>query len=307
MKWIIVITGVLVGMILGEVVRADQFDDELAKYVAKTAAFKADQKAATCECGCAATGKCVCKDCDHVKDLKDKKQVLCGCGSDRTKCVCDPVECLCIEGGRSCQSFKKPEIVSKTFVGTVVYDYRGYRLMCYSKTLQLKSSTIDFSSFRGKLVSAVGELGDYAEPQVQIFTVKVMSLAGKPTEPVKSLPAAPSTTFLHDCGCPSLACNCGAGGCHCAPNRQVNRQPARWVPDGGRWYLYRGNQCLGAINGKGSFYLWNGSEYMSEPCKPPLPAPRGEPVSYVPRQRSLLQDWQTEPLSMVRVSPVCRS
>jgi hypothetical protein len=108
----------------------------------------------------------------------------------------------------------------------------------------------------------------------------------------KPLPATPAATFLHDCGCPSLSCNCGAGGCHCAPNRQVNRQPAHWVRDGDYWYLYRGSQCLGAmkVNGKQQFFMWNGTDFMTEPCKPPSVPP-----------------YRQEQTRVVQSAPVCRS
>lgn len=110
------------------------------------------------------------------------------------------------------------------------------------------------------------------------------------------LPKAPLNTFAHDCACPSSAsCNCPAStGCHCAENRASNRAQLRWAHDEDGWHLYRGNQCIGAMNSKGSFYLWNGSEYMTEPCQPPIPLPSEtsmqETQSYLAHQ--VIAVWQ---------------
>jgi hypothetical protein len=130
----------------------------------------------------------------------------------------------------------------------------------------------------------------------------VAKISPEPVKPPKLLLQAPTNTFGHDCGCPSWSCNCGAGGCHCTENRPNNRAQMRWVYENEMWCLKRGTQLLGALNSKGSYYLWLGSDYATEPCKPPLP---------LPQSSSAASGLDTRPQGVeiltARTIPVCRS
>ncbi len=112
------------------------------------------------------------------------------------------------------------------------------------------------------------------EPQLCICSVCSCANGSSCRVAVKPLPPAPKATFKHDCGCPSLSCNCGAGGCHCAENRVDNRQSERWYKSDGVWILYRGTQQLGGVNSEGIYRPFDvHSQTWGSPCKPPIPLP----------------------------------
>lgn len=104
----------------------------------------------------------------------------------------------------------------------------------------------------------------------------------------KMLPTAPKHNFAHDCGCPSLPCNCGAGGCHCSENRQANRQPAKWFKvDSSSWSLFRGNVQIGGVNSDGVYMPYDeGSKTWGAPCKLPQPLPKEQTMLRVQATRA---------------------
>lgn len=102
-----------------------------------------------------------------------------------------------------------------------------------------------------------------------------------PFKPVKvDVTPAPKDNFKHDCGCPQLSCNCGAGGCHCDENRAENRVAARWVRcEEGGWAYFRGTRQLGAVNESGVYYPYDAAtKTWGKPCRLPEPLPTKQKV-----------------------------
>lgn len=173
----------------------------------------------------------------------------------------------------------KPQLAKSgplvTLTGTLTFDDRGFRLVTKDQTFKLvpKFFDTDLLSYAGAQVNVTGRKLGYINSYVETFEVESITVVPGPN-PYTALPTAPANNYLHDCACPSSAsCNCLAGQCHCAENRVSNRQPMQWVHDEDGWHLYRGSQCLGALNSKGSYYPWLGSDYARQPTKLPMPLP----------------------------------
>lgn len=87
------------------------------------------------------------------------------------------------------------------------------------------------------------------------------------------LPKAPPVAYKHDCGCPSLGCNCAPlGGCHCSENRQSNRVNPEWIKYIDGWGLFRGATQIGWLGLNGMYNPVHNGE-ICEPCKAPIPLP----------------------------------